>query len=372
MTATPSRFLRWVMPGLAFKAVVIGGGYATGRELAEFFLPAAPVGGLLGMLLATVVWSIVCVLTFSFAMQVGARDYVQFIRALMGRAWIAFEIAYLVLLLLILAVFSAAAGAIGRALLGWPDIVGELLLMAGIATATSLGDRSVERVFKYVSFLLYGVYGIFLVLCLSRFSSQIAAAFANSPAPVASTWVVGGLTYASYNAVMATAILPTLRHMQSRRDAVVAGVLAGPLAMLPAIVFFISMAAFYPQVASEALPSDFLLQRLGNPAFHALFQLMIFSALLESGTGAVHAVNARLRTWRARHGREQGRGERLAVAAIILVAAVFVAERAGLIALIASGYRFLAWLFFAVFLAPLLTLGAYSLYKGRGRTSDEK
>ena len=39
---TPSRFQRFVLPGLAFKAVVIGGGYATGRELAEFFLPAGP------------------------------------------------------------------------------------------------------------------------------------------------------------------------------------------------------------------------------------------------------------------------------------------------------------------------------------------
>src|SRR3954470_6521281 len=119
MTETSSRFLRWVLPGLAFKAVVIGGGYATGRELAEFFLPAGPSGGVLGMLLATVLWSIVCVLTFVFARQVGARDYAQFIRALMGPAYIVFEIAYLILLLLILAVFSAAAGAIGRALLGW-------------------------------------------------------------------------------------------------------------------------------------------------------------------------------------------------------------------------------------------------------------
>ena len=47
-----SRFQRWILPGLAFKAVVIGGGYATGRELAEFFLPSGPWGGLAGMLLA--------------------------------------------------------------------------------------------------------------------------------------------------------------------------------------------------------------------------------------------------------------------------------------------------------------------------------
>jgi uncharacterized membrane protein YkvI len=359
----PSLFLRWVLPGLAFKAVVIGGGYATGRELAEFFLPSGPWGGVLGMLLAMAIWSMVCVLTFVFAFQSGARDYAQFIKALMGPAYVVFEVAYLVLLLLILSVFSAAAGAIGHTLFGWPDLVGALALMAGIATATALGDKSVERVFKYVSFLLYGVYGLFLILCLLRFHGRIGSAFEGAALPSASVWVAGGVTYASYNAVMATAILPTLRHMRSTRDALVAGLFAGPLAMLPAIVFFICMAAFYPAVGAEALPSDFLLRQLGQPAFHLLFQLMIFSALLESGTGAVHAVNARLRTWRASRGGTQGKGERLAVALGILVAAVFAADRIGLIALIGSGYRFLAWLFLAVFLLPLLTVGLWRVVR---------
>ena len=55
--AAADRFRRYVLPGLAFKAVVIGGGYATGRELAEFFLPSGPRGGLAGMLLAMLLWS---------------------------------------------------------------------------------------------------------------------------------------------------------------------------------------------------------------------------------------------------------------------------------------------------------------------------
>ena len=54
--AAADRFRRYVLPGLAFKAVVIGGGYATGRELAEFFLPAGAWGGVLAMALATLIW----------------------------------------------------------------------------------------------------------------------------------------------------------------------------------------------------------------------------------------------------------------------------------------------------------------------------
>ena len=38
-------FQRWLLPGFLFQSVIIGGGYATGRELVEFFLSAGPLGG---------------------------------------------------------------------------------------------------------------------------------------------------------------------------------------------------------------------------------------------------------------------------------------------------------------------------------------
>ena len=116
-------------------------------------------------------------------------------------------------------------------------------------------------------------------------------------------WALSGLTYFGYNIVGAVVILPVLRHLTSDRDAVVSGVIAGPLTMLPALLFFIPMVAFYPEVQSATLPSDFLLQRIGIPAFHLLFQAMIFSALLESGTSSVHAINERINhAWRRRGG----------------------------------------------------------------------
>ena len=56
----------------------------------------------------------------------GARDYLTFVRALLGPGWIAFEVAYLLFVVLILAVFGAAAGAIAEATFGLPRILGTL------------------------------------------------------------------------------------------------------------------------------------------------------------------------------------------------------------------------------------------------------
>jgi uncharacterized membrane protein YkvI len=360
-----SRFQRFLLPGFAFKAVVIGGGYATGRELAEFFLPSGPWGGLIAMLLATCIWSGVCIATFLFARATGARDYQSFVRSLLGPGWIAFEAAYVLFVILILAVFGAAAGAIAASL-GVPAIVGTLALMTLIALVVAYGNISVERLFTYVSFLLYGVYALFLVLALTHFGGRIVAGF-SSHVPMQG-WVTGGATYASYNIVGAMVILPVLRHLTCDRDAVIAGLIAGPLAMLPAVLFFCCMMAYYPQIGAVTLPSDFLLQRLDLPLFRLLFQLMIFAALLESGTGSVHAINERIgNAWRRRHGHTLGHGPRLAIALVILTACMFIATRFGLVALIANGYRLLAAIFLLVYVLPVLTIGLYKLRRGTAR-----
>lgn len=357
---TSGWFQRYVLPGFAFKALVIGGGYATGRELAEFFLPSGPWGGVLGMALAAAIWSAVAAATFAFARATGAQDYRSFFRELLGPAWFLFEIGFVMLMIIMLAVFGAAAGAIGAALFGWPTIVGTMLLVVLIAGFAAFGTEAVEDLFKYVSFLLYAVYALFLVLALTSFGDRIAATYATAaPAP---GWIAGGLTYAGYNIVGAVLILPVVRHMRNQRDAVIAGLLAGPLAMLPALLFFICMAA-WPEVTGVALPSDFLLERLNLPPVRWAFQIMIFSALLESGTGVVHAFNQRIAGAFGKGGDLPAR-IRLIISLVLLTVAVFLADRIGLVGLIAGGYRYLSFGFLAIYVLPLLTIGLWRLSRG--------
>jgi uncharacterized membrane protein YkvI len=257
---------------------------------------------------------------------------------------------------LILAVYGAAAGAIGNAVFGAPIWVGTVVLGAGIAGVVAFGNRAVERLFRDVSYYLYAVYALFIVLALWRFGERVPSGFAANPQ--SSGWALSGLTYFGYNIIGAVVILPVLRHLTSDRDAVTAGAIAGPLTMLPALLFFIPMVAFYPDVQTATLPSDFLLQRIGIPAFHLLFQAMIFSALLESGTSSVHAINERIdHAWQARRGEALTHKARLAIAVVVLVGCMFLASRFGLVALIANGYRALAYILLATYILPLVTVG---------------
>jgi uncharacterized membrane protein YkvI len=361
-STSPSVFRRFFLPGLAFKAAVIGGGYATGREFATFFMPSGPWGGMYGILTAMVIWSVVCAATFAFAHRTGAHDYRSFFRHLLGPLWPVYEIAYFLALVLILAVYAAAAGAIGTALFQWPGLAGSLLFMIAVAVVAAWGNESVEGLFKYVSILLYGTYAAFVALSLSRFGSQIASVFASST--VGHGWLSGGVTYAGYNIIGAIVILSVSRHFTSSRDAVVAGLLSGPLAMVPALLFFICMLAFYPSIAQEPLPSDFLLGQLDLPIFRLIFQCMIFAALWESGTGGVHAINERVaEACRRNRNRELSKSMRLALTLAVLSVSVFVAGQFGLVALIAEGYRWLAYAFLLIYVLPLLVTTLWGFIK---------
>jgi uncharacterized membrane protein YkvI len=359
-----SWFQRFLLPGFAFNAFVVGGGYATGRELVEFFMPAGPWGGLAGIAFATAIWSAICAVTFLFARATGSEDYRRFFRHLLGPAWVAFEAAYLLLLVLVLAVFGAATGAMGTALFGWPTIAGTLVLVAAIAAFTAFGTSLVEWLFKYATFFLYAVYAIFVGSVLALFGDRIQGNFA--AASGTDGWLAEGFTYASYNVVGAVVLLPVLRHLRSNRDAAVAGLLAGPIAMLPGLFFFACMIGWYPAIASEVLPSEFMLRQLGMAPLYFAFQLVIFLAILDTAVGIVHAFNERVSNFVAeRRGRGVAAAGRLAIAALILVGSVFVADRFGFVALIAKGYRALAWIVFAVFVLPLMTIGVWRLARAR-------
>jgi uncharacterized membrane protein YkvI len=271
---------------------------------------------------------------------------------------------------LILAVYGAAAGAIGEAVFGAPVWAGTVLLAVCIAGVVAFGNKAVEALFRDVSYLLYGVYALFIVLALWKFGNRVPGGFAAHPQT--SGWALSGLTYFGYNIIGAVVILPVLRHLMSDRDAVIAGTIAGPLTMLPALLFFVPMVAFYPEVQSATLPSDFMLQRIGIPAFHILFQMMIFSALLESGTSSVHAINERIdRAWEGRKGKALTHGQRLGIAVVVLVLCMFLASRFGLVALIATGYRALAYILLATFILPLVTVGVWKLWHWPGSTQPQ-
>lgn len=353
-----STFRRYFLPGFLFQSMVIAGGYGTGRELVEFFLTLGPLGGLLGIGVATLIFSAVAMATFELGRQWQAFDYRHFFQRLLGKGWWLFELCYVGLLLLVLAVVAAASGAIMRDTFGLNYWVGVVAVMVSVGGLVFGGNDTIERFFTAWSFVLYAAYVVFFVWCFQKLGGDIVANFGAEPAGTA--WAWAGLRYSGYNLAVIPPVLAALRLHETRRETFIAGALTGPIAMIPAFLFFLPMVGLYPQLLDAEVPSTVLLETLGSRGFQIVFQVVLFGTLIETGAGLIHAVNERIAGLRADSGKELQPWVRPVVAIGLLGLGTFVSSF-GLIDLIARGYGTLTLGFILVYVIPVLTIGVWRI-----------
>lgn len=357
----PSFFRRYLLPGLVFQSVVIAGGYGTGRELVEFFLTLGPLAGLLGMGAATVVFSAVCMASFEFARVFRAFDYRHFFQHLLGpRAWWLFEVSYVALLMIVLAVIAAASGTILLETFGLNYWIGVGAAMVAVAALVFGGSPVIERFLAGWSLLLYALYVVFFVWCFRAFGPAITANLATDPAGPAGGWAWAGLRYAGYNLAVIPAVLITIRTHTRRRHTLVSGALAGPIAIVPGVLFYLVMVGQYPGILDRPVPANQLLEILGSRGFQVAFQVVLFGTLIETGTGLIHAVNERIAGLVEDRDGTLPRWVRPAVATGLLLMGTLI-SRFGLIDLIAAGYGTITLVFIVVYVVPILTLGVWKV-----------
>ena len=348
-------FQKYLMPGFVFQSVVIAGGYGTGRELVEYFLKFGPLGGLLGMLaVTTVIWSCMLALSFEFARISRAYDYRSFFQSLLGRYWVVFEVLYFILLCIVLAVIGSAAGVLLRDNFHLPYITGVALSMAFIGFLAFKGSRLIASFLSSWSIILYLAFGVFLCVSIIKFGPTIQDRF--SDALILPSWTLGGFKYALYNIAVIPAVLFCVRGIETRKEAISAGLLGGLIGIFPGLLLYIAIVSFYPSVLPEEVPVVFVLQHMGFPLLLMLFQIVLFGALITTGIGFIHAVNERIYTAQLMKGKEFPRWQRPLVAFGLLCLGMSLSIL-GLINLIAKGYGTISWGFFVVYAIPITTCG---------------
>lgn len=358
-----SGFSRYILPGLILKAAIIGGGYLSGRELEQYFGGQGLFGGLLGMGIAMVVWSCVYAATLEFARLHRSYEYRTFFKNLLGPGWVIFEVIYLIMLLTSLAVFTSVAGNIVQSVTEWPLVLCEIGFMAMVALLLFFGTRLVEGFLSVWSFVLYTAFALLVILTFARFGHRIGENLREASISHPGYIVGQGVKYAGYNIVAMTAVLFCARHIRTRADAILGGLLGGPLAMIPGIFFFVALGAFDPQIRTQTVPVEYLLGRLDLPAFRYAFLAMMAVTLLGTCCALIHALNERVSESFAARGRVFPSWARAAIAGLTMIVSVFAAARFGLVALVARGYGIMAWAFIAVFMIPVLVWAIWRMVR---------
>jgi uncharacterized membrane protein YkvI len=354
-------FKKYLLPGLVFQSVLIGGGYGTGRELVEFFMSAGPISGYPAMLVSTILISLVMMATYELARMTKTYDYKSFLTKILGKGSVAYEILYIPTAILTVSVMVSAAGELSHETLGIAPIIGSLVMMALVALVVFQGGRLIEQFFSVWSIALYTVYIILIAMAWSILGDNIQQTLAADHE--VKSWFINGVRYTGYNIITLPVLLYSTKYIETRKEAFSAGFLGGLIGMIPAILIYTAMLGKYPEIITQAIPANFLMNQLDIPWLNVIFQIILFGTFIETGVGNIHGFNERIAAIYQAKGNEMPALYRIVFAGIALIIAVFFANAFGLIGLISDGYGMITWGGILIYVIPLLTVGIYKIFR---------
>ena len=362
-------FGKLILPGIVLQSVLIGGGYATGREIVEYGGKFGAMGWLAGV--GTFLgFAIIAALSFELIRLYKVYDYKSFIKEIGGPLWIVFDIVYFLFMIVIIAVMASATGSIVEQTLGLNYWVGVAAITIVVGVLNFFGARLIERFETYGTIALYIGYIIFAIIVISNNHQNMSQVFATGdtsfvPNTTAPAILWSGVLYCAYNLVVVPSSFFTIKRQTKTSESIISGIIGGILMTIPWFLTYFAVMCFYPNedVLAASVPWLSMMQGVAGPVVIGIFGIVMGWTLIETSTGIIHACIERVNNGLGElHKNEMTRPQQAILTLVILIGAMIL-SRIGIIDLIATVYNGLAYAFLIIYVVPLLTVGVYKIIK---------
>ena len=154
-----------------YAAVIMGGGYGTGREVVEYFSRFGAGPGLLAIASSALAFFFILFSSFEVVRRTNQHDYRSFFKVILGRFWWLYEILYPLLFVLVIGVISASVVEISGQIISAACCEPSLSISCGLGNDTDWKEFY-RRIFDRVDRLY--------VLCLCGISLGDVAGYSRS------------------------------------------------------------------------------------------------------------------------------------------------------------------------------------------------
>ncbi|HLR24069.1 MAG TPA: hypothetical protein VK100_10195, partial [Pseudogracilibacillus sp.] len=364
-------FGRYVLPGVVIQSTLIGGGYATGREVVQYGAGYGALGWITGLTIL-VGFAIMAFLMFEIARLFRAYDYRSLVKQVLGPFWFLYDIIYFLLAILIIGIVIAATGSILESTLSLNYWVGVTLIAVLAGVLNFYGTKWIERFKTFGTTALFIGYIIFAILVISNTWGDMKEVFATGDTSYVEsfswwTLILSGLIYVGYNLAVYPAALFTVKRQRSIKDTFIGGIIAGVLMTVPWFLTYFALMGNYS--STKVFDADVpWLQMLDGYGLWVtiLFGLVVGWTLIETATGMIHAFIDRVNYNLEEVGKKpMSRGQDATVAIVGLVLSALLAS-VGISDLVDIGYTILGYAMLIVYGLPMITIGVYKVIKGMG------
>jgi len=289
--AKPKQNLSALKVGIVYIGAIVGGGFASGQEILQFF-GYFGLFGVAGVLLTTFLLGFFASKVMLIAKRIGASSYKEVIDAV-GGPWLGPLINAVITFFLfgILVAMVAGTGAIFEQEFGWPLFIG-LSIMVGLAGATVLSGLSkvIDAISFVVPFLLVAVLGVALYIILFvpfdlTWSSPESASLPH--------WHMAGFAYVSYNLILAVPLLVPMGNLTDAQ-ALKKGAFIGALGLgFCALIILITILAMAPEVTGFEIPMLVIAGRV-SPIIRLIYTFVLVSEIYTTAISSLYGLVSRL------------------------------------------------------------------------------
>lgn len=354
--------------GFTYAAMLMGGGFSTGREIVQFHARFG-TGGVFSLIVAAIALSYVGVVALSLAVRWKTFDYKSFVMTLYRtflpnsvapKAFRVYDIIVIITSPIGIAVMIAAFAYM---------LVQETGMAYGLATAigaliilllVTFGGK-VVRAFGFWGSIGI-VIGIAIALAYIFEPSKSFSVIASGVFPLGAGWLLSGILYMAYNCVCVVAAISIAEVLPDRFSAITAGWIGGITAVLCYTFVYLVLMMYYPQILDEPLPLWFTFDVAAIPALRFLYDIILSLAVLTTGVGSVLILVKRFMPVIT---PKFGGRELLSrfILSIVFILFGLGLSFFGIIQLIAVGYTAVAWIAILFFVVPVLVFGSWQCWK---------
>lgn len=373
-----SKLKRIVLPAIIFQSVGMGGAFATGREIITYMAKYGSLGlvSIVSYITALTAFGVVI---YTFAYTHKLYDYKSFIKNLLWKGWPVFEILYIMITVLFMASFLSAGGIILNRYTGLPSFVASIIFVFFIAAILYFGRDTIEKVSTVGTLLIYVVFAAMFVIILSQRWDQAIntittgnTAYVNDPSIISAAR--SGLVFSGSSIIVFMPVLFTVDRMESKRDAILSGLLSSVLITAVIALAYLSLMGFYPNesVMGAPVPWTAMLRQSGNTMIISILTVsyiaVLFLTFIETGVGYIHSMTDRIddtiksSSFSLFEDVDELSARQRGLFTIGVIVSALLLSRIGIIALISQGYTMLAYIFLTILVIPLFTIGIYRIY----------
>ena len=226
-------YAKYILPGVLLQSVLIGGGYATGREIYSYGAKFGAMGWISGLTIG-IGFALFAFLTFEICRIYKVYDYKNYIKQVIGPLWPMMDILTVLIAILLIAVMAAATGSIFEQV-GLPNILGSVVIVLICGLLNFKGSKVIEKFESIGTILLYSGYILFTILVLVNKGGNISHVFSTMDT---STYdgsvtvplcIYTGILYVAYNINAIPMGMFSLTRQTKRKETFISGLIAGLL-----------------------------------------------------------------------------------------------------------------------------------------------